>query len=105
MSKHFKPEEEREFFDHINAEAQARVEKAKAAEAWERAEAEAKRNKKVRLTRELARGLAGVAVMSGLYLAEHAELISPVLTNPVYVLAFVFIGWQLCKIEGLVKAK
>ena len=61
----------------------------------------AAKNRKRKLAREVARCFFAVAGMACLYMAETAELISSVLTVPVYAVALVFLGWHLCKIDRL----
>lgn len=70
-------------------------------EACAKAAAEATKNRKRKLAREVARCFFAVTGIAGLYMAETYGLISPVLTVPVYAVALVFIGWHLCKIDRL----
>ena len=61
----------------------------------------AAKNRKRKLAKEVARCFLAVTGIACLYMAETAGLISNVLAVPVYAVAFVFIGWHLCKIDRL----
>jgi hypothetical protein len=91
---------ERESFDHINGITRERVNNfteqitgafAKAAEAAEMA-------RKRKLAHEVGKCFFAAAAVAGLYLAESAGLISAVLTDPLRAIAYVYLGWHLCKI-------
>lgn len=109
MSKHFAKETERDFFEHLNEKTEEKARAAQLAEeyerAWKKAVAHAEQQRKKRLTLAVAHSLLPVAVMAALYGAETSGLISSVLTNPAYVVSLIWFGWQLSKIEKLVKAK
>lgn len=98
---------EREFHKNINETVKDRADKfaAQMNEAIAKAAENAAKNRKRKLAREVARCFLAVTGIACLYLAETAGLISNVLTVPVYAIAFVFIGWHLCKIDRLVGRK
>lgn len=106
MAKNIDTEQERieqEFLNHINEIAKERTGKLQEQfnEAITKAAENAKRNRQRKLAREVACCIVAVAGIAALYLAEHAGLISAVLTGPVYAIAFAYLGWHLCKIERL----
>lgn len=94
---------EREFHNRINGIVQERTSKLQAQvdEAIAKAAETAARNRKRKLAREVAHCIFAVAGIVGLHLAEAAGLISAVLTNPVFAIAFVSLGWHLCKIDRM----
>ena len=103
MAKIVQERTEQEFHNRINGVAQERAENmqtqlrgalAKAAEA-------AEKKRKAMIAREYGLSLLAVAGIAGLYMAQIAGLISSVLTYPVYAIAFVYIGWHLCKASTL----
>ena len=89
--------------DHINESAKKAAAKLQEQlnEAFAKAAEEAKKNRKRKLAREVALCFLTVAGIAGLYAAEIAGLISPVLTDPVCSIGFVYIGWHLCKIDRM----
>lgn len=94
---------EREFHKHMNESVKNRADKLaeQMKEAMAKAAEDAAKNRKRKIAREVARCLLSVTGIACLYLAETFGLISPVLTVPVYALAFISIGWHLCKIDRL----
>jgi hypothetical protein len=106
MAKNIDNEQERieqNFHDHINGIIQERTDKwqAQIDEAVAKAAEHAKRCRKRKLAREVAHVIFAAAGIAGLYVAETAGLISAVLTGPVYAIAFISIGWHLCKIDRM----
>lgn len=106
MAKNFDNEQERierEFHDHMNEAIQQRADKlaAQAKELLAKAAEDAAKNRKRKIAREVTRCFLAITGIACLYLAETFGLISPVLTGPVYAIAFIYIGWHLCKIERL----
>ena len=106
MAKNFDNEQERierEFHNHMNEAIQQRADKfaEQAKELIAKASEEAAKNRKRKIAREVARCFFAVTGIACLYLAETYGLISPVLTGPVYAIAFIDIGWHLCKIDRL----
>ena len=94
---------EREFHNHMNETIQNRADKfaAQMKEAMAKAAEDAAKTRKRKLAREVTRCLLTVTGIACLYMAEAHGLISPVLTVPVYAIAFISIGWHLCKIDRL----
>ena len=110
MAQNFDKEQDRmeqEFHDHLNETVKGRADKfaARMNEMLAEASAAAAKNRKRKITREVARCFLSAAAIGCLYMAETAGLISNVLTVPVYAIAFVYIGWHLCKIDRLVGRK
>lgn len=70
-------------------------------EAIAKAAESAAKSRKRKLAREVARCFFAVTGIACLYMAETYGLISPVLSVPVYAIAFISIGWHLCKIDRL----
>ncbi len=106
MAKNFDNEQERierEFHDHMNEAIQQRADKlaAQAKELLAKAAEDAAKNRKRKIAREVTRCFLAITGIACLYLAETLGLISPVLTGPVYAIAFIYIGWHLCKIDRL----
>ena len=106
MAQNIDTEQERieqEFRSHINGMVKERTSKLQEQfdEAFAKAAEAAKRNRKRKLAREVTRCIFAAACIAALYLAESAGLISPVLTGPMYAIAFAAIGWHLCKIDRL----
>ena len=85
----------------INASAQEMANKiqAKASEAIQKATEAAQKKRKAMLAREVAKCFLTCAAVAGLYAAQAADLISTVLTHPLYAIAFVCFGWHLCKLR------
>ena len=98
---------ERDFHNHLNETTRQRVGKiaAQMEEAFAKDAEDAAKNRKRKLAREVTRCLLSVTGIACLYLAEKAGLIAPVLTDPMYAISFVFIGWHLCKIDRMVGRK
>lgn len=94
---------EREFHNHLNETAQSRADMfaAQMNKAIAKAAEDAAKNRKRKLAREVTRCFLAVTGIACLYMAETYGLISPVLTVPVYAIAFISIGWHLCKIDRL----
>lgn len=106
MAKNFDKEQdrmERDFHDHLNETVRNRSDKfaEQMKEACANAAAEATKNRKRKVAREVARCFLSVACIVCLYMAETAGLISSVLTIPFYAVSFIRIGWHLCKIDRL----
>ena len=106
MAKNFDNEQERmerEFHDNMNEAIQQRADKiaAQMKEAIAKAAEDAAKNRKRKIAREVTRCFLATTGIACLYLAETFGLISPVLTSPVYSIAFTYIGWHLCKIDRL----
>lgn len=108
MAKNINHDQERndqEFRDIINERIQKRAGELKEQlqDAIAKAEEEAKIIRKRKIIHEVACCLFAVAGVAGLYLAETAGLISPVLTAPIYAFAFTYLGWHLrkaCRLRG-----
>ena len=94
---------EREFHNHMNETVKSRADKfaAQMEEAIAKATKEAAKTRKRKLAREVARCLLIVTGVACLYMAEANGLIAQMLTVPVYAIAFISIGWHLCKIDRL----
>lgn len=92
---------EKEFRSRINDMAQERTkELQKQIEATIAKAAEnAAKNRKRRQARAVFHCILAGAFVTGLYLAEVAGMISPVLSGPLNAAAFVTIGWNLCKFD------
>ena len=104
MAKNTTPEQERveqEFRNRINGIVKERTDELQAnvKAAMEKATEEAKRNRKRKMAHEVLCCIAAVACIVGLYAAETAGLISPVLTAPANAFAFAALGWHLCKAD------
>lgn len=104
MAKNTAAEQARteEFFDHINGATSDRVARFREQmkTAVEEAAADAKRKRIANLAFEMGHCLFGVAGIAAIKLAEIYNLISPVLTTPIYAFGFAFIGWHFCKFNG-----
>lgn len=106
MAKNINPEQERmeqEFRNRINGMAQERASKIgeQVKEAMTKAAENVERNRKKKMAREVGLCFFAAACIAGLYLAETAGLISPILADPMSAAAFVSIGWHLCKAGNL----
>lgn len=104
MAKNTDTEQERieqEFRNHINGIVKERTAKLQEqfGEAYAKAAQNAAKNRKRKLTREVAYCIFAVTGIAAVYMAEAAGLIAPVITGPVYAVAFTYLGWHLCKAE------
>ena len=92
---------EQETFNRINGITHERAaaigEQVKSA--LTKAAEKAERERKQKQAREVGRCFLASVGIAGLYMAQAAGLISPVLTIPVYAIAFVYLGWHLCEIR------
>lgn len=68
-----------------------------AREAAKKAAENAERYRKRKLAREVAVSFVAAACAAGLYMAEANGLMHTVLADPMRAIAFVCIGWHLCK--------
>ena len=103
MANHEQEQKDREFRNQMNGITQKRVEQigVQVKAACIRAAADAAKKRQKRMACEAFRCLCAVAVVAGLYLAEAAGLIAPVLTGPVYAVALVSIGWHLSNLNRM----
>lgn len=94
---------EQEMHNRINENAKAASDKLRKdlTNAVNKAVEVARKERKKMLAREVARCLLTAFGIAGLYLAQIAGLISPLLTHPLYAIAFVCIGWHLCRIDRM----
>ena len=84
-----------------NAKAAANKLQEQLDSAFAKATDAAKKDRKRKIAREVVDLIVAAAGVAGLYMAQNAGLISPVLTGPLYAIAFVSIGWHLCKFDRL----
>lgn len=106
MAKNIDTEQEQreqELRNRINENAKAAANKLQEQldSAFAKATDAAKKDRKRKIAREVVDLIVAAAGVAGLYMAQNAGLISPVLTGPLYAIAFVSIGWHLCKFDRL----
>lgn len=103
MTKNEQEHREQEFRNRINENAKkaAATMQATFTEAIAKAAEDAKKEKQRKLGREASRCFFTALGLCGLYLAETFGLVSPVLANPVYAIAFIYFGWHLGKFDSL----
>lgn len=99
MANNEQERNDREFRESINERARQFGEQI--TESLTKAAADAEKKRKARRWFELGRCIVAGAVIAGLCAAERFGLISSVLTNPVYAISLVYIGWHLCKFDRL----
>ena len=109
---------DRDFRNHINEKTKERAESvaailkesftkaaAQAEESFAKAVEAAERNRKRKLAREFGCCFFSAVGIAGLYMAQIAGLIAPVLANPVFAFGYIYFGWHLCKIGRFMGCK